>query len=263
MIDFKHPTILVPPQDKQVNTTISTLKDYGIGSVIAVILVVAIIDFVKRLATRAADKIPLKFRKSNENYGSDLEKLQKLKKHLLFDDIENNIKVNIYNLHYSCKLRRLLFIDLLTFRMQAEREEILKLIENDNYFNLTPKEFHNTWKQMESNITANWHNKCYNAGIFHFVIKKMDEAYKDKIIIINNLIDSVYRDNTKEFDIYKKTDTIFDILKAIQYSLMVNTLEDTIACINGDFCGQTYKGLTCPGEVHCEIDDCPIAKMKD
>lgn len=255
-------TTIVPPQSKQTKSVIDSFKSYGPSGLITILIVVALIDFARRLGTRAADKIPLGIGKIfKKNLSKD--KLEKLKNHLLFQDIENNIKVNIYNLHYSCKLRRLVFIDALTFRMEAEREEILKLIEGDNYFKMTPSEFHNAWKQMESNITASWHNKCYQAGIFHFVIKKMDDAYQDKIQIINNLIDSVYRDNTKEFDIYKKTDTIFDILKAIQYSLMVNTLEDTIAVINGDFSGKTYKNVTCPGKNHCESIQCPIAKMKD
>jgi hypothetical protein len=234
-------------------------ENYGMEGVLTLIVLVALIDFVRRLATRAADKVPLGFSKLFKR-DSNAEKLKTLKNHLLFRDIENNLSVNIGNLHYTCEIRRRVFTDALKIRMECMRDSIINLIEEPWYFDQTPEEFANNWGQIENNIIACWHKRCEDEGIFPFVISKLDSVYTPNVNIINSLFDSVCRDSSAGFDIIKKTDNIFDILKAIHYSLIINTLEDTIAIINGDFSGKTYKNVECPGTELCTIEECPAKK---
>jgi len=241
-------TIEVPIKGDNVFTYMKTYKEYGISGIILIILAISLLGFLRRLATRAADKVPLGFSKFFKKNKRDEN---------LFRDIENNIITNIHNLHYICKLRRLVVGDALIYRMEAIREEIYKLIDQPWYFEQTKDEFANNWGQLENNVVSTWRKKCESGGIFDFVIDKMDTAYTDKVAILKTLIDSVCRENGTSFDIIKRTDNILDLYKAVQYSLMVNTLEDTLSDINGELAGRTYKGVTCPGPDICTIKDCP------
>lgn len=221
----------------------------GIGGVIGILLIVGIIGFIKRFGGRIAEALPMKF----FNIGSN--DLETLKNHLLFSDIENNINVNIHNIEFGCELRREVFTDVLTFRLKAMREEILKILERPDYFDLGPESFKSVWDQYQQSVVLNWHTRCRKNGIFEFVIEKMDLVYKDKQPIIDTMLNDICMDQSKH-SVFEKTDTIFDVLKAVHYSLIINTYEDALKLINGDFIGKKYKTAECPGTENCKYDMC-------
>jgi hypothetical protein len=230
---------------------------YGVKGVLLVIVFIAIIDFIRKLSRNTADKITsIKLPKKQP----PLDELEVLKSHLLFTDIDNNINTNIGNIHFTCQVRKAVFSDMLKFRMEVLRDELLSILNSDDYLNLSDPEFKVVWKQLENNVVSKWTKRCLDAEIPDFIIGKMDRVYKDKVEIINSLIDSVCDDTVTNSSVYTKTDQIFDILRAVHYALIINTLEDTLKIINGDFAGVSYHKLTCPGPSICTIQDCPAKK---
>lgn len=222
-----------------------------VDSVFTVIILTLVFAFFRKFGENLADKFKactnIIKQKTSQKYIRDL------KNHPWFKHLKSNINVNVHNIDYICQLRRLVFVDMIIALMDSLNEESIKLIETDNYLKLNSDDFNVMWEQFERNVNQTWFEKCDSMCIPEFAFIKFNNTYQVKIKIINGLISSVCTLEKYHKSNYDKTMIIFDMLKSIHYTIMLNVLEDTFKHINGDFIDLTYKNITCLGVEKCHM----------
>ena len=212
-------------------------QDPNAFQIFVFVAIVGLLAFSKTLGTRIAQEIKLR-------WGDNSKKLRELKSHPLFNDILYWRSVTIKNLNYESALREKLFTDMLDIKLKCMYDEIHQTISEKDYFSLDIESFRTTWTQFQPKVRLNWRRSCEEEGVFGDMIRRMDSIYQEKADVIQKLIISVCRDESKK-TIYDKTKTILDIHRAVYYSLLSNTLEDILTSINGELNQRVYKGFRC------------------
>ena len=199
--------------------------------------IIGLIAFSKTLGTRIAQEIELR-------WGDKGKSLRKTKLHPLFNDIIYWRNVTIRNINYECELRKKLFTDMLDIKLKCMYDEIHQTISEKDYFSLDIESFRTIWTQFQPKVRLKWRSSCEQEGVFGDMIRRMDNIYEEKADVIQKLIISVCRDDSKK-TIFEKTKTILDIHRAVYYSLLSHTLEDILKSINGELNKRVYKGVEC------------------
>jgi hypothetical protein len=205
--------------------------------IVILITVIGLLAFSRTLGTRIAETIQLK-------WGNNARKLRDLKSHPLFNQINTWREITIKNINYECPLREKLFTDMLDIKLKCLYGEIEETISKSDYFDSDIDTFRTIWTNFQPRVRLNWKQSCEEEGVFGDMIRRMDEIYEEKADVIQRLIISVCRDDSKK-TIFEKTKTILDIHRAVYYSLLSHTLEDILKSINGELNKREYKGFGC------------------
>ncbi|MBO4620172.1 MAG: hypothetical protein J5654_08685 [Victivallales bacterium] len=179
--------------------------------------------------------------------------------HQLFFKLRHYTESRLVNLNCQCVLRKRLFGDLMTIRLNVEYKMLQEFIKRSN-FHVMPAEFQAT---VEAEITAffhDWEREAAEAGIPGVVLERFVAAITPmRQSLLSYVGKSFVSDYITGDSNYAQMNRLLDVISGLE-ELIIVQLESTLDSMNGEISGLDYKGIICTHCPQCQSTHAKSAK---
>lgn len=171
------------------------------------------------------------FRKKNES---------ELKKHPVFNTLNDLIKYKIDAMQFKCQLRKELFKDILKIKYQVMHDNLMELTDDD--WDISGPDARSKWDSFFSKTQHDWVTACYAKGVPKIAISKYILMSEKTTDLIENTVEEICL--TPPFSNKDNASAVFSLIPTMEISALLE-LNKTFQELNGELSGQEYKGISC------------------
>lgn len=183
----------------------------------------------------------------------------KLKNHPFFDDLDFLINHKLKNVKTSCVIRKQIYIDIMTIRLDSIKKIFYNLVQQD-ISGLSAKELYHKVLLALDDANTSAITGAVAKGVPIFVLNSMNEKRK----MINKLYYNAIKGYCYNNYIYaNNNERMYAILEmvCVYVECYMNVLQENLAEFNGDIKHLVYKGVSCIDCPSC-IHDQYLAELK-
>lgn len=174
------------------------------------------------------------------------EKLNFLKNHPYFSTIDYLIDVKISEIYFKSEFKKVAFTDILTFKLRASQEVFRSFVSNESNYLNGDLEFRNLVTRNLRDSYGIFMSECQRAKIPDVVLESFNSWTSPLTRFLFSTLEDICDSKLYETNV-DKLNAILNITLAVFNEIIVN-IELYLDEINGDFAGQTYKGITSENE---------------
>lgn len=176
------------------------------------------------------------------------EKLNFLKNHPYFSTIDYLIDVKISEIYFKSEFKKLAFVDILTFKLRSSQEIFRAFVSNESNYINKEIEFRNLVTRNLRDAYGLFMAECQKEKVPEVVLESFNSWTSPLTRFLFSTLEDICESKLYETNI-DKLNAILSIMLAVFNEIIVN-IELYLDEINGDFIGQTYRGVTAEEEHH-------------
>ena len=157
--------------------------------------------------------------------------------------IKNMIDYTIPRLRIYCPLRKAIFQEFLTVRLEIGLKKMYEIADTD-INKMDSETFQNFLETKASEIIIESEDKAIDLGIPKLAIEKFNEINRPNEEMIRSIINTVSRSTRIYDNNTEKAVVVFNMCEVAANAMLV-AAEDTIDNLNGQLTGVTFRGKIC------------------
>jgi archaellum component FlaF (FlaF/FlaG flagellin family) len=174
------------------------------------------------------------------------EKLNFLKNHPYFSTIDYMIDVKISEIYFKSEFKKIAFTDILTFKLRSSQETFRAFVSNESNYINGDLEFRNLVTRNLRDAYGMFMSECQRSKIPQVVLESFNSWTSPLTRFLFSTLEDICESKLYETNV-DKLNAILNIMLAV-FNEIITNIELYLDEINGDFQGETYKGITADNE---------------